>query len=217
MILILLITTIRGINTKVYQNGQTYRYHFNLTKGYESPAAALDVLEANKIKGWVFNAMGYGGYIFWHSYPDLKPFTDSRFSDLPAYFAYMAIQKNPHAVWPIFETIYPADIVLLQSNRPLAVKIVPFFINHPDWLLILIQGDTLLFVKKGRFALPEEMIHYRENLEMKNLLVEEINVQIPDTSLPENFFSKLKKFIFPPYLYIDDEQTAISMFNAGFK
>ena len=47
IIAILLIMTIRGINTKVYLNGKTYKYHFNLTKSHTGPAAALQVLAAN--------------------------------------------------------------------------------------------------------------------------------------------------------------------------
>lgn len=217
LILILLVLTVRWINTKVYLNGKTYRYHGNLTKAYSSPEAALNVLADNKINGWVFNAMSYGGYIFWHSYPDLKPFTDSRFSDLPAFFAYMAMQRNPQKAWPIYEGIYPADIVLLQSNRPLAAKVVPYFMNHPEWTLIFIEGDTILFVKKGKFTLPDELANYRENQENKNVILDEINAQIPDYPASENIFTSMKEFFFPAYWYIDREQTAMTLFNIGYK
>ena len=106
---------------------------------------------------------------------------------------------------------------MFYKNRTWNAKIIKYFLKHPDWSLIFVDGDCLLFVKKGAFKLPADLENFQENLEQKNLRIDQINAQIPEYPVKKNFLTPIREFFFPAYWYIDKEQTATNLFNLGFK
>jgi len=59
----------------VIASGSLFNY---MTVDYSFPASSCEFLKANKIKGKLLNYYNWGGYIYWHLFPDTPGFIDGR-------------------------------------------------------------------------------------------------------------------------------------------
>jgi hypothetical protein len=107
----------------------------------EYPKAALDFMEANHIKGRIFNQYKFGGYMDWHT-RDLKPFIDGR-ADIFVYNGVFDDFIKATALHDSLEILdkYKIDYVLYEPNQPLS-----YLLEHSgQWRPIYSDSSAVLF------------------------------------------------------------------------
>jgi hypothetical protein len=98
-----------------------------------------------------FTEIEIGNYILWSGYPGFRPFIDGRNLYPERIERLMSVLKKPEQSWPAFEKEYSPLIVMAWLDRDTFV-----FLNYlntsPEWVLILSEGRTVVYVKRGAFA-----------------------------------------------------------------
>ncbi len=200
-------------NQKIYLQNHFVR-ELKLQQSPYCPMTALKVMKENHIKGFVFNWESYGSYILWFGYPGLKPFVDGRQLNQEAFMAYMRTRGNPRLLWPDLDEKFRFKIALLDGNASTNQKIINYLATHPQWQLIMIDGSCLLFVKKGEFALPDDLNNFENNIRSIRVTREDID-RIKSLPLP-GFGQRLVQLIFPPPFYIDYLEQGITLSDMGY-
>jgi len=121
------------------------------------PREVVAFMWRNNLHGPVFCDDQTGDFLLWCCYPRFKPFIDTRQVDFESYYQYFEAILNPQRFWPRAEERHGIRIVLLNSDAP-TYRLIPYFAGRPDWQLIEVKGDHMLFVKKGAFVLPAEIL-----------------------------------------------------------
>ncbi len=183
-----------------------------------TPKESIELLKKNNITGRVFNNDLYGGYLFWRAYPNLKPFVDGRQLNQDFYLSYLQTFHDPQKNWPRLDRLFHFDIALITTGLAVTGKLTRYLLSDPEWQLIDIKVPCLLFVKKGGFALPDDLAHYEERLKSTSLSTDEIKAVLHNINPPrKNLTTRLKDFVFPPPNYIDLLDQAITLYDLGFK
>jgi tetratricopeptide (TPR) repeat protein len=112
------------------------------------PEKAADFLIKNKLPGNIFNLFNYGSYLIWRLYPERRVFIDGRtelygeeyFKD---YQRILALDKD--TIKRIFDRYNINTVFLYEERRELA----QYFFDSPDWVLVYLDGDSLLFIKNA--------------------------------------------------------------------
>lgn len=150
---VFLLITIIALAISINKNNIVYALDNFKIGAVAGESAVADYLKNNKIKGNLFNEFNGGGYIIYHLYPQVKPFTDNRPEAYPAdFFAntyYQIFEENDEElIWKSISQKYNINIIIL-SQRKTTEEFVKRRIDDPDWDLIMMQNQIILFTKKN--------------------------------------------------------------------
>jgi len=115
---------------------------------FSHPTEIARLLHANPVKGNIFNADRYGGYLLWKLYPACRVSHDTRLTlRRDAYFnEYISLVDNPSGFndyalkWNITHVALP--IAPIDRYLPLAAELH----QDPHWKLAFTDGAEILFV-----------------------------------------------------------------------
>ena len=113
------------------------------------PDALCTFIKHTGIRGNVFNIYGYGGFIIWNNWPDIKVFIDGRTPTLHTgrdFFLFDRSLKNPKTFWRLVWQ-YEINSVLIKKKHPLA----KYLMEDPFWVLVCFDRENVLFVRKEPF------------------------------------------------------------------
>jgi hypothetical protein len=139
------------------------------------PKGAADFLKQNKIYGNMLNTYVWGGYLIWALYPDYKVFTDGRGLIEEVVFQGGKIRGAHQKIlfgqpeWKALLYAYNITFIITDSVTDYygnLVRLVPALIKDPEWYLIYIDNNSLIFVKNtpensaliDRFQMPKEWV-----------------------------------------------------------
>ncbi|MGE0267230.1 MAG: hypothetical protein AB7S78_02060 [Candidatus Omnitrophota bacterium] len=189
---------------RIFVDGRIY-LPFRLSEDYTSPKPLLERLKRLNIQGAVFNDDSYGGYILWHNYPGVRPFSDTRQINLNNFKLYTLILHDPSRYWNQVDVFNDFRAVLLDANKEVNRKAISFFLTNPEWSLILVKGDQVLFIKKSKNS--DEYV--------QSLLSEEVNIPVYKQTISQTLSSPPRHPI--KYIYMEPVSTAITLYELGFK
>jgi hypothetical protein len=117
---------------------------------FRYPQAATDVLARQPLRGRMFNAVRYGGYLIWRLYPRHRVFVDGRLAvRTRAFFRdYLQVLDEPERFFPLARQ-HDITVALLptvvpnQRYLPLARALY----LSPEWQLAHLDGHSALFRK----------------------------------------------------------------------
>ena len=120
------------------------------------PIYEAEFIKENKLKGTIISSFGYGSYLAYKLYPDVKIFMDGRqeqvyddkMIDYLMYF-YNQAGKEPDKILEL----YPADYILTDKDNDL---LIPHLLNV-NYSLIYNSKHFALFVKKEKEKFSYEM------------------------------------------------------------
>ncbi|HEX2956610.1 MAG TPA: hypothetical protein VHO70_07255 [Chitinispirillaceae bacterium] len=117
------------------------------------PAKSTRYLSTNHLKGNIFNADRYGGYLLWHLYPSRKIFIDTRLSmrNRQFFLDYISLLENP-VQFDFQSKSYNITAAVLPASVPLYRKLITWLYFHPDWALVMTDGSEALFIRKDQFS-----------------------------------------------------------------
>lgn len=125
------------------------------------PAAAVNFVENNKLKGNMFNDYGYGGYLEWRLYPWKKTFIDSRGLNLALMTEYDAIATAANSFFgpepskrkgPLWERLldhYNIDVIFLgYHDIHSSVFPIIFKLSESDkWVPVYCDPMAVVYVR----------------------------------------------------------------------
>ena len=122
---------------------------------FSFPSGSVDFLDAHPVKGALFNADRYGGYLLWKWYPVRKVFIDTRYAIRPPAFLaeYCAMLDDPRLFdavcgkYGITEAVMPTALTTRYFN------LAAFLLKNNEWKPVYADGAEVLFVKED--ALPQ--------------------------------------------------------------
>ncbi len=130
----------------------------------------VDFIEQNSLKGRMFNADAFGGYLIWRLYPKERVFTDTRLIDIASLIEYNTISSakmdGDTPIWQKLLDLYDVNMLVL---KPLEydgslTRLVEAALESNQWILVYADGVALVFLKNNdknrdlinRFALSNE-------------------------------------------------------------
>lgn len=127
------------------------------------PEKAVDFIKRNPIPQPVFNDINWGGYLEWRLYPEYKMFTDTRNLIVDVFRQYMnVLNATPQGrsiidVYGIKSIITPA----INSYNGEIFPLIKWLYKDDDWLLIYLDGVSMIFVKKQYYhtSIPKIYIY----------------------------------------------------------
>lgn len=107
------------------------------------PAAAVDFMNANGVKGELYNSYGWGGYLIWRLYPR-RVFIDGR-ADVygDAFIEEFLRMYRGEAGWDRSFERYRVGTVLIEPDAPLAMRLA----QDPAWRRVYADDQTVVFEK----------------------------------------------------------------------
>ena len=137
-----------------------------------APARLVDFLEANDIRGRVFNEMGLGGYLIFRRWPKEKVFIDGRtpvFGD--EFYERFVDAFRTGRNFEELERQYNFDYIVVSGRDIWNQRFFHKYLwERPDWKLVYMSGDGIIYLKDvPRFRALIEKYGAR-----RNPLVEEI-------------------------------------------
>jgi len=213
LILILSFVSMRIMNRRIFADNNYLRV---ISLDYEkNPGIAVRFLKKNNLRGPVFNSAGFGGFVIWSCYPEIKPFVDNRQFNMELYDEYVSINREPDKYWPAAENKYSIKIALLDTMHPGSNRIARYLHSSSRWKLVFLDNAIVIFVKKGEFRLPEESRLLEEKLQAIKYFPEDIEQLKNIVSKRQE--SKIKKLLFPPVKYVDTFVEGITLIELGYK
>jgi hypothetical protein len=134
--------------------------HFQMLKSINNPVSpfchpikSTHYLEAHSLKGNIFNADRYGGYLLWYLYPSRKVYIDTRLSmrDRAFFSHYISLLDNP-SQFPAIADRFTINAAILPVFIPLYGKLISYLYFNPDWTLVMTDGSEALFIRKELFS-----------------------------------------------------------------
>jgi hypothetical protein len=107
------------------------------------PSAAVDFLQAYGARGALYNTYGWGGYLIWRLYPQMRVFIDGRadvYGDAFIEEVYLKAYRGG-ADWRAPLEQYDVRLVLLEPASPLATQLA----RAPDWRRIYADSQAVVF------------------------------------------------------------------------
>jgi len=114
------------------------------------PVTTVNFLKEHGIKGKIFNAYGYGGYIIWHLWPDIPVFIDGRTPTVYSedFFWLHRQGLENEKVWKRLVDEYAIDIVLIDDRRDTGYRLfVRRLDDDPSWSLVAFDDVSVLYLK----------------------------------------------------------------------
>gem|GEM_PF-5822405 len=132
------------------------------------PEGAADFINRNHIPQPLFNDINWGGYLEWRLYPEYKMFTDTRNLIVDVFRQYMNVLNATTQGLSIID-VYNIKSIITPAINPYNGEIFPlvrWLYRNDDWLLVYLDGVSMVFVKRQYFhtSLPKIYI-YKEVLD----------------------------------------------------
>lgn len=132
------------------------------------PIGACQFVQAQNIRGTMYNTYHMGGYIEWALGMDRKIFMDGRYIFQPLLVEHArldgALFKNPRAEdWQIFLNRYGVDYAIVdygsftipsKGKTPFSLSSVNFMFPRSDWALVYWDDAALVFLKRTASRAP---------------------------------------------------------------
>lgn len=127
------------------------------------PVAATARLQASGLRGNIYNADQFGGYLIWSFYPQRRVLTDGRnelyHTLLPEYAkartdsrAWSALLRRYRIDLAVDEHRAPLDVVDVQSGRTRKMEASLAYWPPRDWALIARDDVAMVFARRAAFA-----------------------------------------------------------------
>ena len=211
--LILSTMTIREFNTKVFLYGRAQRLRF-LVEGYDSPSKVVQLLKDSKTAGRIFASDHYGGYLIWNGYPLLKPFVDGRQLNQTAFFTYLQVRDDPEKLWAAAEKEFQFNMALIDTGLSINDKLVAHFADLPTWQLAFVDGESILFVKKGALVLPAGLEEFEQQSKSVEVPLQKAKAVFQQPPLAKN---SLRQLFYPPLRYSSLQAEGATLFDLGYQ
>lgn len=201
-----LLVAIKRQGQHYFIDGYVYKHH-QLDIARQSPDPIIKLLESRNVTGRIFNDDLYGGYIQWHKYPILRPFTDTRQINLRAQQMYMAVLHHPEKYWPEMDKNIKFQAILLDANKFASRRALLYFLRRRDWQLAEVSADRVLFLR---------------HKDAHGFYIRELRAKESDANISQHQ-QKLKEIlqegpIHPHnYVYMDPVATAVTLFELGYR
>ncbi len=137
ILLILIILLIRSI-----VSGPGYLKKFD---NIPYPEDAITFMQNNGITGNIFDNHGWGGYLIWKYYPEVRPYIDGRFFHKRFFDEYNLILSG--IGWKELLAKYNISLVLLPYSTGQEKNLRDYLFNDPDWSLIYWDDTSLLYAR----------------------------------------------------------------------
>lgn len=109
------------------------------------PVPAVEFLKINNIKGNLLVTFGYGSYVSYKLYPNVKVFIDGRYEEV--YYDFMLPMMGKFYIlkpgWDEILKKYPPDIMIIEKNYPIYLALL----RRKDYSLAYNDSDVGVFVK----------------------------------------------------------------------
>lgn len=127
------------------------------------PEGAASFIQANNLKGPMFNKVEWGGYLVWKLYPRYKVFLDGQLINIQAAEDYLKAIGAAQG-WKSVLDKYGANFVVTELVNDNAGQAVPLALAllrpGSGWELVFCENNSAIFVRTdgstGLFALPAE-------------------------------------------------------------
>jgi len=109
------------------------------------PAAATDFIQAQKIKGGIYNTYAWGGYLIWRMYPQARVFIDGRadvYGDAFIENVYLKAYRGG-VDWREPLDRYDVRVVLIEPNAPLAAQLA----REAPWKQVYGDQQAIVYVR----------------------------------------------------------------------
>jgi len=193
---------------------------FNFGIGYDReryPDALCTFIKKMKIKGNVFNLYGYGGFIIWNNWPDIKVFIDGRTPTLHTGRDFLLFDRalnNPKTFWRLVWQ-YKITSVLIKREH----KLVKYLMDDPYWTLACFDEKSVLLLRKeafekilSKYGISELSMDFKpEKLELDKVKYLVPKIENYDRIYPHSAYYKSLLGIF--YSRLDHKEKAIRMFK----
>lgn len=138
------------------------------------PFKASDFIEKTGIRGNMYNAHEWGGFLIWRFYPGRKVFVDGRDLNVRVHRHSLSIERGDMDMllglpkWKALLNTYRVDIILIPllersgNTYPLVLRLF----NDNDWQVVYYYRNSLVFVRDtdknraviNRYAIPKQMV-----------------------------------------------------------
>jgi hypothetical protein len=116
-----------------------------------SAQPAADFFLRNHLKGPIFNNFDIGSYLDYRLYPKEKVFVDGRPEAYPAAFlqtVYIPMQEDMSTFESVDQRYHFNTIFFAHTDQtPWAAQFVSKILNNPNWILVYLDDQVLMFVK----------------------------------------------------------------------
>jgi tetratricopeptide (TPR) repeat protein len=125
------------------------RFGFGVWSNYD-PKATVEFLKDHDVRGRIFNAYNFGGYMIWHLWPDIPVFIDGRtptvYSD--DFFWLFRQGLENEKMWKRLVDEYAIDIVLIDDTRDTGYSsFVKQLDDDPSWSIVAFDDVSVLYLK----------------------------------------------------------------------
>jgi len=129
--------------------GEYRRIGLGLTEG-NYPSGTVKFIKDHELRGNIFNQYGYGGFLIWHLYPQLRVFVDGRTPtvyDQDFFWSYRQALNN-EKIWKRLVEEYHIDMVHLKDNRMNGYMMFSKHLDDDqDWILVAFDEVSTLYLK----------------------------------------------------------------------
>ena len=209
----LLLNVARFINKKAFIDGK-FTPEIGLALSPYTPVNALTFLKHHGLQGRVLNWDGYGGYIMWKGFPQLKAFVDGRQANEEFYADYLRLLTNPRKYAPSLMEKYNFDLALLDGNFGTTNALMEYLFQNPDWRLVYLKGASVIFVHRKSHSVPEDLLN------VETALRNQPSLSATELSRIENSRSKGKgfiNFVNPQADFIEPLEEGSILFKLGLR
>lgn len=112
------------------------------------PENALTFLRTTGVRGNVFNEHGWGGFIIWNAYPDLKPYIDGRFFHRRFYDEYYPLLAGQPG-WDAVLERYGITIAMLRYSPGAHARLNDRLFADPRWHLVYWDDISLVYLRES--------------------------------------------------------------------
>jgi len=116
------------------------------------PAAAVNFLKEQNVRGKIFNDYNFGGYLIWHLWPDIPVFIDGRTPTIyDQDFLWLdGLVQQKKEVWEKVAERYGIDIVLMHDERDKGYASLFYWLDEDEnWTLVAFDDISNLYLKRG--------------------------------------------------------------------
>lgn len=159
--IIILFFAFSRINAKAFQPIINYQKY---------PVIATEFIRLNNLKGNLMVSFGYGSYVSYKLYPNVKIFIDGRYEEV--YYDFMLdLQNKFYLLKPNWDEVlkkYPPDIMIIEKSYPVYMALL----RRKEYSLVYEDADFGVFVTQklakganGKFKKPSlEDSYYAKTL-----------------------------------------------------
>jgi len=214
LICIFCVHTLRTAYEHVSVDGQTKKI-WRLDVHPQNPVAAVNFLNSLQIEGNVFANDPFGNYLSLFGYPQLRAFVDGRQLNQSHFDMYLKILNQPQQYWDVAVQAHHFTIAMIDAISPLSTKIVKHLAQHLDWQLIFIDGNSLIFVKRGAYPLPDNIQNLEEALRSQPW--SQNDIAYLNNHLQKSSRNGFEEILLPRARFIDSLIEGASLFEMGFR